>query len=90
MQVATDHKRIAHGILNHLATFSNSFFQNYPVVNILAGTRTTKQEETTEFVYFVFQPESADYDRVPIDDFGFAMLRGMGWKTGQGLGKNNE
>ncbi|KAK2187174.1 hypothetical protein NP493_173g04014 [Ridgeia piscesae] len=36
------------------------------------------------------EPDPADYDRVPIDDFGFAMLRGMGWKTGQGLGKNNE
>jgi len=85
---ATDQKLI---ILNHLATFSNSFFlQNYPVVNILAGTWTTRQEETTECVYFAFQPDPADYDRVPIDDFGFAMLRGMGWKTGQGLGKNNE
>lgn len=29
-----------------------------------------------------------DYERVPIEQFGLAMLRGMGWKDGQGIGKN--
>ena len=27
-----------------------------------------------------------DYDNVPIEQFGMAMLRGMGWKEGQGIG----
>lgn len=29
-----------------------------------------------------------DYEKVPIEDFGTAMLRGMGWKSGGGIGKN--
>jgi len=27
-----------------------------------------------------------DYDRVPVEEFGAAMLRGMGWKDGEGIG----
>ena len=30
----------------------------------------------------------ADYDRVPVEEFGAAMLRGMGWKDGEGIGAN--
>jgi hypothetical protein len=30
----------------------------------------------------------ADYDDVPVEDFGEAMLRGMGWSKGKSLGKN--
>ena len=29
-----------------------------------------------------------DYARVPVDQFGAAMLRGMGWKDGEGIGAN--
>ncbi|XP_012061341.1 PREDICTED: G patch domain and KOW motifs-containing protein [Atta cephalotes] len=29
-----------------------------------------------------------DYDKVPLNVFGSAMLRGMGWKPGEGIGKN--
>ncbi|XP_018310001.1 nitrilase homolog 2 isoform X2 [Mycetomoellerius zeteki] len=29
-----------------------------------------------------------DYEKVPLDAFGSAMLRGMGWKPGEGIGKN--
>ena len=28
-----------------------------------------------------------DYERIPVEDFGSAMLRGMGWKEGQAIGK---
>jgi hypothetical protein len=28
------------------------------------------------------------YERVPIEDFGLSLLKGMGWKEGQGIGKN--
>lgn len=31
-----------------------------------------------------------DYEKVPIDQFGQAMLRGMGWKDGEGIGKNKK
>ncbi|XP_053376931.1 G-patch domain and KOW motifs-containing protein-like [Mercenaria mercenaria] len=35
-------------------------------------------------------PEDTDYDEVPIEAFGMAMLKGMGWKLGEGIGKNNK
>ena len=38
----------------------------------------------------IFQPTIADYDAVPIEAFGLAMLRGMGWKDGEGIGKNKK
>nr|KAG5709799.1 hypothetical protein BaRGS_032623 [Batillaria attramentaria] len=34
------------------------------------------------------EPDDADYEQIPIEHFGFAMLRGMGWKEGQGIGKD--
>ncbi|KAK7100764.1 G-patch domain and KOW motifs-containing protein-like [Littorina saxatilis] len=36
------------------------------------------------------EPDDADYEQIPIEQFGFAMLRGMGWKEGQGIGKNGK
>ncbi|VDO23760.1 unnamed protein product [Brugia timori] len=32
----------------------------------------------------------ADYDSVPIDVFGLAILRGCGWREGEGIGKTNK
>ncbi|XP_018376053.1 PREDICTED: nitrilase homolog 2 isoform X2 [Trachymyrmex cornetzi] len=29
-----------------------------------------------------------DYEKIPLNVFGSAMLRGMGWKPGEGIGKN--
>ncbi|KAG5881844.1 hypothetical protein JTB14_017903 [Gonioctena quinquepunctata] len=34
------------------------------------------------------EPTLEDYEKIPINDFGLAMLRGMGWKDGMGIGKN--
>ncbi len=34
-----------------------------------------------------FQASAADYDAVPIEEYGMAMLRGMGWKKDVGIGK---
>ncbi|KAI4460391.1 g patch and kow-containing [Holotrichia oblita] len=31
-----------------------------------------------------------DYNNIPINDFGMAMLRGMGWSESSGIGKNNQ
>ncbi|NP_001011390.1 G patch domain and KOW motifs-containing protein [Xenopus tropicalis] len=31
--------------------------------------------------------EAADYDAVPVEYYGMAMLRGMGWKEGEGIGR---
>lgn len=32
----------------------------------------------------------ADYDSVPIEMFGLAVLRGCGWHEGEGIGKTNK
>ncbi|XP_050310343.1 G-patch domain and KOW motifs-containing protein-like [Anthonomus grandis grandis] len=34
------------------------------------------------------EPTLEDYESVPINDFGIALLRGMGWKEGMPIGKN--
>ncbi|XP_053329204.1 G-patch domain and KOW motifs-containing protein [Spea bombifrons] len=31
--------------------------------------------------------EAADYEVVPVEQYGMAMLRGMGWKEGEGIGR---
>lgn len=33
---------------------------------------------------------NADYDNVPVTEFGLAMLRGMGWEPGKGIGKKQK
>ncbi|XP_037092240.1 G-patch domain and KOW motifs-containing protein-like [Pollicipes pollicipes] len=35
-------------------------------------------------------PTLSDYHDVPVSEFGKALLRGMGWKDGDGTGKNGE
>jgi len=44
-----------------------------------AGVTTQAEQSTLD-----------DYESVPIEQFGLAMLRGMGWKEGQGIGKNEK
>jgi len=36
---------------------------------------------------FSFQSTLKDYESIPVADYGMAMLRGMGWKPGKGIGK---
>ncbi|XP_054995463.1 G-patch domain and KOW motifs-containing protein-like [Sorex araneus] len=33
------------------------------------------------------RPEEANYEAVPVEAYGLAMLRGMGWKPGEGIGR---
>jgi G patch domain/KOW motif-containing protein len=35
-------------------------------------------------------PNNVDYDSVPVSQFGYAMLRGMGWAPGKGIGKKQK
>jgi len=35
-------------------------------------------------------PTAEDYEKIPIEKFGLAMLRGMGWKPTEGVGKNSQ
>ncbi|XP_045144220.1 G-patch domain and KOW motifs-containing protein isoform X2 [Echinops telfairi] len=43
------------------------------------GTDNEPQAET--------MPEEADYEAIPVEVYGLAMLRGMGWKPGKGIGR---
>ncbi|XP_026867990.2 G-patch domain and KOW motifs-containing protein [Electrophorus electricus] len=46
--------------------------------------------EDGERVRVDLRPESsteADYERVPVEAYGLAMLKGMGWKEGEGIGR---
>ena len=36
------------------------------------------------------QSTMEDYESMPIDVFGEAVLRGMGWKKGAAIGKSNK
>ncbi len=35
-------------------------------------------------------PSLDAYERMPVEDFGMALLRGMGWNEGQGVGRKKE
>lgn len=53
----------------------------------------TRYDETTSFRADIkARPESAtldQYNAVPVEEFGAALLRGMGWKDGQAVGRGN-
>lgn len=40
----------------------------------------------------ILPPESSlqDYERMPVEAFGEALMRGLGWKKGRGIGKNSK
>lgn len=48
--------------------------------------------ECVPFLLFILplQSSAEDYEAMPIDQFGTAMLRGMGWKKGDPVGKSNK
>ena len=41
-------------------------------------------------MFFILQSTLEDYEKIPIDAFGVAMLRGMGWQPGKGNGWNEK
>ena len=44
----------------------------------------------TVWVMLCLQSTMEEYEDMPIEEYGKAMLRGMGWKKGQSLGKTNK
>ncbi|KAB8070498.1 DExH-box splicing factor binding site-domain-containing protein [Aspergillus leporis] len=56
-----------------------------------AGGALARYDETTSFrADITSRPESAtldQYNAIPVEEFGAALLRGMGWKEGQAVGK---
>ncbi len=43
-------------------------------------------EYAIELMSGLIQSTDADYERVPVEAYGLAMLKGMGWKQGEGIG----
>ncbi len=49
------------------------------------------RSQSVDFSAIVFfQAVEADYEAVPIDEYGMAMLRGMGWSEGTPIGLSNK
>ncbi|XP_014678720.1 PREDICTED: G patch domain and KOW motifs-containing protein-like [Priapulus caudatus] len=62
-------------------------------IPLLMKNKVPEGFETDDRLDVSIRPESAapaDYDQVPIEEYGKAMLRGMGWKPGEGIGKGNK
>lgn len=59
-------------------------------IPLLMQNRAPVGYEDGDKVNVDLRPESAepaDYETVPVEQYGMAMLRGMGWKEGEGIGK---
>ncbi|XP_067837164.1 G-patch domain and KOW motifs-containing protein [Heptranchias perlo] len=59
-------------------------------IPLLVQNQAPSGFEDGEVVNVELRPESstdADYESVPVDAYGLAMLRGMGWKEGEGIGR---
>ena len=78
---------------------------NKAISEILTDPSSLKPDESTKkiksaadvssslkFPGVVPQKESSieDYEEVPISDFGAALMRGMGWEKGKGVGRNRK
>ncbi|XP_075440814.1 G-patch domain and KOW motifs-containing protein [Ascaphus truei] len=59
-------------------------------IPLLMQNRVPVGYEDGDKVDVALRPESAeaaDYEAVPVEQYGMAMLRGMGWKQGEGIGR---
>ncbi|KAF5907300.1 G patch domain and KOW motifs-containing protein, partial [Clarias magur] len=58
-------------------------------IPLLMQNQVPEGFEDGEHIKVDLRPESsteADYEQVPVEAYGFAMLKGMGWKQGEGIG----
>ncbi|KAF5296369.1 hypothetical protein FQR65_LT10261 [Abscondita terminalis] len=64
--------------------------QNSKIEN--SGKLFVLPTQTENILEIEGKPESTleDYESIPISDYGMAMLRGMGWSEGMGIGKKNK
>eukprot|EP00111_Clytia_hemisphaerica_P009452 TCONS_00027729-protein len=58
--------------------------------NRVPKRNTDKEDSLNDIDIRPDESTADDYEDVPIGAFGSAMLRGMGWKEGQGIGKTNK
>ncbi|XP_047350009.1 G-patch domain and KOW motifs-containing protein [Vespa velutina] len=82
-------------------TTTETTLEEQAAKEIIEDLRSTgKKEESEVLTLSITEEEKAlrgqeestleDYERIPIDAFGLAMLRGMGWQPGRGIGKNEK
>ena len=55
-----------------------------------AAARRKEQEDKIAFEDCGEETKLADYDEMPIAEFGMALMRGMGWKDGSALGSSRK
>ncbi|GFY50172.1 g-patch domain and KOW motifs-containing protein [Trichonephila inaurata madagascariensis] len=74
--------------------WKNREFSNLTVtIPLIMQNKVPEGYETDDRLDVSLRPEESkleDYDRVPVEQFGMAMMRGMGWKEGDGIGNNNK
>jgi G patch domain/KOW motif-containing protein len=77
----------------YMLTEARSTEEDAPILvqNVVPGIDKIEKESDKFKHDMNLRPDEAsleDYERVPIEAFGAALLRGMGWKEGQVVGKN--
>lgn len=63
------------------------------VIPVMIQNKIPDGFETDDKVDVSLRAEEAtleDYDQVPIEDYGLAMIKGMGWKPTEGIGATNK
>jgi len=93
---STDESNLKYG-LNKMATTTTPQAEKKKQVPLLMRNRVRGIEvcktEDEKFRYDVMhRPESASeeaYEQMPVDSFGAALLRGMGWEEGKPIGLNS-
>ncbi|KAE9992090.1 hypothetical protein EG327_010191 [Venturia inaequalis] len=65
----------------------DSLLGKAPTSNAIIPALTDQETFERDYDEAPDVPTEADYDAVPIEEFGAAMLRGMGWKDGDAIGK---
>ncbi|XP_076362035.1 G-patch domain and KOW motifs-containing protein-like [Tachypleus tridentatus] len=77
-----------------LQEWNNCFERNDNlVIPLLVENHVPDGFETDEKVDVSIRPDEStleDYERVPVEEYGLAVLRGMGWKKGEPVGGKNK
>ncbi|ODN04377.1 G patch domain and KOW motifs-containing protein [Orchesella cincta] len=80
-------------LLEEASSIKSSNKKNNSVIPILFQNKVPDGYEEDDNMDVSLRPDQSsldDYERIPIDQFGLAMLRGMGWKETEGIGLKNK
>lgn len=59
-----------------------------PSKPLISVRRTFRNNSTTKEILEGLPDDKNDFEKIPINDYGAALLRGMGWKEGKGIGRD--